>query len=101
MSHEAPFRFAAAMMRRCRRDFDDVQRAAYLHAEEDCRGRLLNREGMRAGISSLSLFEGTEARAMKYASEELRDHWRTHPRPSLHDYADQWFANLESELTYA
>lgn len=97
MSHGAFHMWSNVVRQRCRADFEDVQRAAYLHAEEECRGRLLNRRGRDAGISSLSLFEGQEARAMAYASEELRDHWRTHERPTFQSFEHQWFEAYMNE----
>ena len=43
---------------------------------------MLNRAGQAAGIGPRSLFTGPEARARKYASEELREHWQSPPRPT-------------------
>jgi len=40
-------------------------------AEAGTNGYMLNRRGREAGISERSLFTGPEARAKKYASEDL------------------------------
>lgn len=55
---------------------------AWAAAEEATKGNMLNRAGQAAGISDRSLFTGPESRARRYASEELLEHWRTHPRPT-------------------
>jgi hypothetical protein len=41
---------------------------------------MLNRRGREAGVDERTLFTGPEARARKYASEELLTYWETHPR---------------------
>jgi hypothetical protein len=43
---------------------------------------MLNRAGKAAGIDERSLFTGPERRARRYASEELLNHWQSHPRPT-------------------
>lgn len=58
----------------------------YLHAEEVCRGSMLNAAGERAGVSPASLFSGPAATAKKYASEELLDYFREHGRRTLEDF---------------
>lgn len=55
---------------------------AWLQAEAATSGVMLNKRGRALGISDRSLFRGPEARARKYASEELTEYWRTHPRPT-------------------
>ena len=55
---------------------------AWLEAEAATKGNMLNRRGQESGISERSLFTGPESRARKYASEELLNHWQTHPRPT-------------------
>lgn len=60
--------------------------AMYLHAEEVCRGSMLNAAGKRAGVSAESLFSGPAATAKKYASEELTDYFRQHGRRTLEDF---------------
>lgn len=56
--------------------------SAYQAAEENTRGNLVNRAGRARGISDRSLFTGGEARARRYATEELLEWWQANPRPS-------------------
>lgn len=51
-------------------------------AEAATNGYMLNRRGLEAGINERTLFRGPEARARKYASEELLNYWQTHARPT-------------------
>jgi hypothetical protein len=53
-----------------------------LAAEKATSGNLVNKAGVRAGVSDVSLFTGSEARAMRYASGDLLAYWEDHPRPS-------------------
>lgn len=69
-----------------RAEFERVREAAYELAAEACRDRMLNRRGMADGIDPYSLFMGSHARAYAYASEELIEHWRTHPRPVFEEF---------------
>lgn len=88
---------AIAAWRDCRAEFEDYRLAEYARAAEACRGRLLNRRGRDAGIDSLSLFMGNEIRARAYASEELLEHWRSHPRPVFEHFERQWSQLREIE----
>ncbi|HUY45610.1 MAG TPA: hypothetical protein VMV92_07770 [Streptosporangiaceae bacterium] len=54
----------------------------WLEAENATRGYMLNKAGKRADIDERSLFTGPESRARRYASEELLNHWQSHPRPT-------------------
>lgn len=54
--------------------------AAYLDAERETRGHMLSREGRAAGVDPRTLWTGPEARARKYASEELRAYFDQHGR---------------------
>jgi hypothetical protein len=67
----------------------DAAHAQYLQADEVCRGNLVNRRGYAAGVSDWSLWSGPEARAMAYATEELREFWYTHPRMTVEAYRRQ------------
>lgn len=78
--------------RSVRADYELVKESAFRHAEAATNGVLLNAEAMAKGIDAWSLFQGPEARAQRWASEELRDHWRTHPRVT--------FAQYEREQSY-
>jgi hypothetical protein len=54
---------------------------------------MLNRAGKAAGIDERSLFTGPESRARRYASEELLNHWQSHPRPT-----SAYFAGKDTTL---
>lgn len=60
--------------------------AAYLTAEAACNGVLLNAEGMRKGIVDKRLFTENLTYALRYASEELKDHWRGNQRWTFEEY---------------
>jgi len=61
--------------------------AQYLEASDWCRGRLLSREGMAAGVDETSLWRMPWARAARFASEELRDFFQfVAPRITAADY---------------
>lgn len=55
---------------------------AYVTAEADTKGNMLNKAGRAAGVDERTLFTGPESRARRYASDELLEHWATHPRPT-------------------
>lgn len=87
----AIFAEAAELWAEMKRDHDQRVEFDYIFAEHHTKGALLNKAGRDAGISSFSLFTGPESRAMKYASEELKEHWATHPRPPrLADLEAEW-----------
>ena len=67
--------------------------AAWRDAENATRGNMLNRRGREAGVNERSLFRGSEARARKYASEELLNYWEHHPRPT-----ERYFAGEDTRL---
>lgn len=85
-------RFERAMReyRECREAYEDARLAAYLLAEDECRGALLNARGRAAGIDALSLFMGNATRAYAYASPELVEHWRAYPRVTFADFEAGW-----------
>lgn len=66
----------------------------WIRAEEQTRGHMLNRAGQAADIDPRSLFYGPEARARKYASEELRRYWDQHPRVSSAEFHSERAAQL-------
>lgn len=70
--------------------FRDAQAAAYLRAEEDTRGAMLNARAMRAGISSLSLFQGPQSRVQAYASPELQEWFYYNRRPQAEEFVAEW-----------
>ncbi len=61
--------------------------ADYLAAEEECRGELVNRAGVEAGVpDGFALWSGPLDKALKWATEELIEWWRLHPRVTLTEY---------------
>lgn len=82
-----------------RGEFEDYRLAAYERAAEACRGALLNERGRQARIDSYSLFMGNEAYAHAYASDELREHWRSHTRPTFARFEAEHHAGWEHENT--
>jgi hypothetical protein len=61
---------------------DEVYRE-WLHAENGIQGSvMLNRKGRAAGIDERSLFTGPQSRVDKYASDELKEWFQAHPRPT-------------------
>src|SRR5262249_3326529 len=54
----------------------------FFEAETATKGNMLNRAGKAQDIDERSLFTGPESRARRYASEELLNHWASHPRPT-------------------
>lgn len=89
MSRSPHFGFAVEAWRATRADFEVLREAAYRAAADATNGKLLNRRGERAGIDSYSLFIGPERRARAYASEELLEHWQTHPRTTFAQFEQQ------------
>lgn len=69
-----------------RREYAELTALRVLEAEDACRGYLLTKAGQAAGVDPVSLFSGPEARARKYASEELKRWWENHPRMTYAEY---------------
>ena len=67
----------------------EAAHAQYLAADAVCRGNLVNRAGCRAGVTDWSLWSGPESRAMKYATEELREFWYENARVTVGEYQRQ------------
>lgn len=62
-------------------EYSDLTYREWMLAENRIQGGvLLNRKGIAAGVSDRSLFSGSEARANRYASDELKEYWQAHPR---------------------
>jgi hypothetical protein len=70
----------------------------YDKALEACAGVLVNKAGRALCIDGYTLFTGTQRRADKYASEELKEYWETHPRLSLEDYELLWLSGQLQEV---
>ena len=71
-----------------REQWDEYVERSYWEAEATANGFLLNEEGRRAGVSARSLFKGSEQRAYKYASDELKWYWQDNPRLTFDAYTD-------------
>jgi hypothetical protein len=56
--------------------------ASWQAAERATNGNMLNAKGRARGIDDRSLFTGSEDRAYRYASDELKAHWEHNPRPT-------------------
>jgi len=65
-----------------RHERQEAVEQAWLAAEAGTKGNMLNQRGKEARINERTLFTGPEARARKYASEELLNWWEDHPRPT-------------------
>ncbi|WP_405137552.1 hypothetical protein [Nocardia sp. NBC_01388] len=82
------------------RSFDELSRKAFrdhvytewLRAESATNGYLLSAAGERADMDPRDLWNGSEARATKMASEELRAWWDTNGRTSLAEYRAEFLS---------
>lgn len=72
-----------------RAEWELYQHAQYLAADAECRGNLLSKAGIKAGVTEQSLWTGRESTARKYASEELNEYWDANPRLTVTEYAKQ------------
>ena len=77
--------------------WQDWSNAQISAAEHECRGHLLNKAGKAAGVNVWSLWSGPASRAMRYASEELREFWQKHPRLTVSDFRAQMRAAQQAE----
>jgi hypothetical protein len=84
--------------RECRAEYDATLYSQYEAAEAATNGAMLNARGREKGIDAVTLFMGTEARALAYASEELVEYWQSHPRITFVKFERQWQARREAEL---
>ncbi|MGR6921145.1 phage minor capsid protein [[Actinomadura] parvosata] len=72
-----------------RRLYDEWLELQFVAAERYTRGVLTNAAGRAAGIDGRTLLSGPQARADKYASDELRAWWEQHPRMTLVEFRAQ------------
>ncbi|WP_113705374.1 phage minor capsid protein [Nonomuraea lactucae] len=72
-----------------RRLYDEWIEVQFIAAERYTRGVLVNAEGRERGIDGRTLLSGPQARAMKYASDELKTWWDKHPRLTLTEFRAQ------------
>lgn len=75
-------REALARRRALREEYELVLEAHIDAAEEATRGNMVSDRGVR------ELFMHGEAYANAYASDELKEFWLTHPRPTFEDYLE-------------
>lgn len=90
MSRSAIFEAAARLYAKMRIDYERYLEYAYDTALEGTGGVLVNKQGRALGIDGLDLFSGHKAYAMKYASEELIEFWKKHPRLTQAEYEANW-----------
>jgi hypothetical protein len=76
-----------------RKSFRDHIYQRYMDAEDACRGHLLTPAAQAAGIDPHELFTGPQARARKWASDELKEWWDQNGRITY----DEWVAALLGE----
>lgn len=81
--------------REARASFEPVLEAQIEAADQACRGVLLNARAQRAGVTVRQMFLSPPQNAHAWASEELRDYWRDHPRTTFaayerEHYESQW-----------
>lgn len=92
------FEAALAEWRAVRADYGVLLEAQHRQASRACNGALLNRRGRAAGIDSASLFLGPWARARCYASAELLEWWREHPRVTFAQFEVQTYEPAPDQL---
>ena len=86
------------------RGLDELARAAYRDhvywqwraAEDATNGYLVNNEGRRRGIDPVSLFTGPEARARRWASDELLAWWDEHGRLTYDEFRAMLIADTST-----
>lgn len=73
-----------------RAEWHELAYSDYLAAEAECRGELVNRAGVAAGVrDGFALWSGPRAIAERYATDELLEWWLTHPRVTVGEYSAQ------------
>lgn len=77
-----------------RAEYELLLESAYERAAEACRDKLVNAAGRRRNVTGMSLFMGPAPRAHRWASPELLEHWRTHPRVTFEDFERAYVAAL-------
>ena len=86
------FQDAAQQWHQMKSDYLSHVDAEYDKALEACSGALVNNLGREQHVDGYNLFTGTQARADRYASEELKEYWETSPRLSVLDYELLWMS---------
>lgn len=78
----------AGLQEAARKGFTAETKARYKAAEDATNGHMLNNTGRSMGVDPASLMTGSEARARKYASPELKEWFDQHGRPTFAEYLD-------------
>jgi hypothetical protein len=60
----------------------EVREAGYVAAENATRGSMVNRKGQSRGVNPRTLIYGREAEFERYASDELKEYFTVHHRPT-------------------
>ena len=68
----------------------------YLEAEDYTRGNWVNAKGRARGISDREILTGREDVFQRYASEEAREYFRHHPRPTA-----AYFRGQDTRIAYS
>lgn len=76
-----------------RKAYRDHVYAQYLKAEDATRGHMVNPEGQARGIDPGALFSGPEARARRWASDELKEWWDENGRVTFEQYKNDLLGN--------
>lgn len=82
----AGFRGTGFTSAELRRQWDEHIEVQYWQAEARMNS-MVNAEGLAAGVTGRSLFKGTQARAYKYATDELKWFWTENPRLTFDAFA--------------
>lgn len=90
------FAKAAEEWARMRSAYGDYLEAHMAAAVEATNGYLLNPKGKAKGVTQEQLFTAGPNVAAAYASEELADFWRTHPRMTLAAFEAQWLEEQDA-----
>ncbi len=80
-----------------RRQYQESLHHQYLDAERVTRGHLLTPEGRRKGIDPKTLFSGNNVAANKWASDELKEYWQTHPRKTFTQFKADMVGGRENK----
>jgi hypothetical protein len=79
----------AGLQEAARKGFTAETKARYKAAEDATNGHMLNNTGRSMGVDPASLMTGSEARARKYASPELKEWFDQNGRPTYAEYLDE------------
>lgn len=80
---EAGYRGTGYTRAELRARYEEYVDREWMAAEEYSNGFMVNDDGRRAGVTARGLFTGSEARAYRYATDEVKYYWQDHPRLSF------------------